>query len=174
MENFLQIKLFSVFSGKSYNIYMILKWLKVLVFLLGILLIITKFLVIAIPVSLIFIMIIILNIVLNKINKKERLFCTLTETQFILENLEFNKKNEFDLSDLKSITYILESNIIDVPSRSPNLVGNLNRIIIIKSNNEKINLLFLINGYHKMNDLKVKINQINHVNPNVNYKIGYI
>ena len=174
MGNFLQIKLFSVYYGKSYNIHMTLKWLKVLVFLLAILLMVTKFLMIVIPVSLIFIMIVILNVLLNKIKKKERFFCTLTETQFILENLELKKSFGFDLTELKSITYILESNIIDVPSRSPNLVANLNRLVIIKSNNEKINLLFLINGYDEMNVLKVKINQIHRMHPNVNYKIGYI
>jgi hypothetical protein len=118
--------------------------------------------------------IIILRIVLYVARKKDRLICTLTESQFSIENLKFEKTLELNLNELKSITYILESYIFDNPYSSSSIVASLNRLIIVKSNNEKINLLFITNNYKEMNGIKEKVKKIQLTHPFVKYKIGYI
>jgi len=173
MDNFSHIKLYSVYIGNSYKIYMLLKWLLALVLMLGLFLMLTEFLMIAIPIFFVFLVIVFLHITLNRVRKKERITCKLTEKQFIRENLDYETILELNLDELKSVTFILDSYIFDVPYSSPSLVANLNRIIIVKPNNEKLNLLFLTNSYNEMYTLKEKIKKTELIHPNVKYKIGY-
>jgi hypothetical protein len=115
-----------------------------------------------------------LRIVLYITRKKDRLICTLTERQFSIENLKFEKTLELNLNELKSITYILESYIFDNPFSSSSIVASLNRLVVVKSNNEKINLLFITNNNNEMNGIKEKVKNIQLIYPFVKYKIGYI
>jgi len=174
MENSSQIRLYSVYIGKSYIYYMILKWLIPLVLLLSIILKFSEILILLIPIVLVFLLVIILHIFLYRSRKKERVICTLSDNQFTIESLEFVKTLDLNLSEIKNITFFLESYLIDIPSRSPDLIPGFNRLVIVKSNNEKINLQFVINSFNEMKELKVKIKRINLIHPNVDYKIVYI
>lgn len=174
MADSLQIRLYSVYLGKSYDLYMILKWFYRLLIILVLCFMLSGFNVLIFPIILFFFTLTIFNVILNRIRKKEKLICTLTETQFILENLKFEKTLELNLNEIKSVTYIIESFQFNLPYRSSSLVASLNRIVIIKTNKKKINLLFLTRSYEDMNSLKNKIKKIGLTQSNVKYEIRYI
>lgn len=160
LNNKKYFKLNNVYLKETYFYYKTIKILKIVLILIIVLTKVFNSIISGLLALFVLFTIIILHLIFKESTKKNNYNLLIEDEVLTIESNKNQKIFESSLNNIRKITFIFESHNFNGPNLTPNLVPWHNRILIEKNNSEKIHIVFTLNSYKEISNLKIEIQKI--------------